>query len=525
LRMAKQVSTFKMPSEYERAAMEARRRQRMAEMLAQQAYVPQDVGTAPIPSAAPLVQGLQAFLTARQQRKAEEALEKAQTAENAEISDLLKRLGPQERTGAEAAIADLRDTSRMGTLSPTGEYTPSQITPSTQPIGMPSVEAAPTGQARRDLLMSTMASGAPRASKLAELMLAQKEEKPELPYSKVNLAELSPESRKAFVSSVEAGKPDFSLVEPIGITPQQQRQYELDLLRFGVDVAQANLARSKAADEGIDVSSMSIPGVPRPTSAMPAPQPSAAPQMPSLSPAQMRVEGMEGFRPQTPRPTGPRPPAVATAAPVAATTPATSTGSVRVPLIKNPDVPPFEKRKLILEEPQAKARASSTQSEIQSLRDMAEDLLNHPGLAEITGRLGQYEITDLSPEAREARGIYNALKDKTALLKTSMVREASKTGGAFGNMTVEEWPRLESAFGNISNAQDAVGLQESLQNYISNVTGMGDMNRSIYEDTYGPLQWSPREYKPKSAKYKKPEQNAGTGNRRGSWGRATVVTQ
>lgn len=517
------TSTFAMPTEYERAAMEARRRQRMAEMLAQQAYDPSTVQGAPIPSAAPLVQGLQAFLTARQLRKAEEALEKAQTAETAEISDLLRKLGPQERTGAEAAIADLRDTSRMGTLSPTGEYTPSQITPSTQPIGMPSVEAAPTGQARRDLLMSTMASGAPRASKLAELMLAQKEEKPELPYSKINLAELSPESRKAFVSSVEAGKPDFSLVEPMGMTPQQKLQYELDLAKFGVDVAQANLARAKAADEGIDVSSMRIPGVPRPTSAMPTSQPSAAPQMPSLSPAEMRVEGMEGFRPQMPRPTGPRPPAAVTAA--VATAPATSTGRVRVPLIKNPEISASKKRDLLVEEPQARARASSTQSEIQSLVDMANDLMNHPGLAEITGKLGQYEITDMSPEAREARGIYNALKDKTALLKTAMVREANKTGGAFGNMTEQEWPRLESAFGNISNAQDAVGLQESLQNYISNVTGMGDMNKGIYEDTYGPLQWSPREYKPKSAKYKKPEQNAGTGNRRGTWGRASVVTQ
>lgn len=66
------VSTFVLPDEYQRQAAEARRRRRMAEMLAQQAYQPSDI-SAPIPAAAPLVQGLQAFLAARAARKADEA--------------------------------------------------------------------------------------------------------------------------------------------------------------------------------------------------------------------------------------------------------------------------------------------------------------------------------------------------------------------------------------------------------------------------------------------------------------------
>lgn len=508
--MVERVSTFAMPSEYERAAMEARRRKRMAEMLAQQAYDPSTVQNAPIPSAAPLVQGLQAFLTARQQRKAEEAAEKAEKADVAQMRELLTNLGPQERSGAEAAVQDIVQNAQMGQLGRDGTYSPSTITPSAKPTGMPYTEAAPTGQARQDMLLAAMAGGSPRAAKLAELMLAQKEEKPELPYSKINLAELSPTSRKAFVSSVEAGKPDFSLVEPIGITPQQQRQYELDLAQFGVSTAQANLARARAADEGIDVSNVRIPGLSGLTSAVTTPQPVAVPTMPTRTPGEMRM-GIEGA--SVARPTGPRP----TVPPIGAVPAAPAVEGKRVPLINNPQISGSKKRELLAEQPQARARAISTQSEIQSLVDMANDLYNHPGLAEITGKLGQYEITDMSPEAREARGIYNALKDKTALLKTAMVREANKTGGAFGNMTEQEWPRLESAFGNISNAQDVGGLQESLQNYISNVNGMGDANKGIYEDTYGTLQWKPREYKPKSAKYKRKGQAAG------SWGRATVV--
>jgi hypothetical protein len=73
----KTVSMFALPDEYQRQASEARRRRRMAEMLAQQAYQPGDIQNAPIPAAAPLVQGLQAYLTARAGRKADEAEERA----------------------------------------------------------------------------------------------------------------------------------------------------------------------------------------------------------------------------------------------------------------------------------------------------------------------------------------------------------------------------------------------------------------------------------------------------------------
>ena len=73
----KSVSIFALPDAYQQQASEARRRRRMAEMLAQQAYQPGDIQNAPIPRGAPLVQGLQAYLTARAKRKADEAEETA----------------------------------------------------------------------------------------------------------------------------------------------------------------------------------------------------------------------------------------------------------------------------------------------------------------------------------------------------------------------------------------------------------------------------------------------------------------
>jgi hypothetical protein len=151
-----------MPTEYERAAMEARRRQRMAEMLAQQAYTPQDIGSAPIPSAAPLVQGLQAFLTARQQRKAEEALEKAEAADVSEFENLYKSVRPQERVATEPdPFADPMEMASKYTAPRMETYTPSE-------------------EEKRTLLERTaFGKGSPSAKKYAAALLAEMDKKPE----------------------------------------------------------------------------------------------------------------------------------------------------------------------------------------------------------------------------------------------------------------------------------------------------------------------------------------------------------
>ena len=105
----KTVSTFMLPDEYQRQASEARRRRRMAEMLAQQAYQPGDIQNAPIPRGAPLVQGLQAFLAARGERKAEEAEESAMKAQTREARDFLRALTEPAKTMTigEAAMQDI----------------------------------------------------------------------------------------------------------------------------------------------------------------------------------------------------------------------------------------------------------------------------------------------------------------------------------------------------------------------------------------------------------------------------------
>ena len=135
--------TFALPSEYEQQAMEARRRRRMAEMLAAQAYQPSEGGVAPIPTAAPLVQGLQAFLAARQERKAQESEEKAKKAGQKEFADYIRSFEPEERAvgvgdvaAMEAAMPQLDETGRLAHIAPSAVAAPNQrLMPAMTPTG------------------------------------------------------------------------------------------------------------------------------------------------------------------------------------------------------------------------------------------------------------------------------------------------------------------------------------------------------------------------------------------------------
>lgn len=499
------VPTSRMPSAYEQQMVEARRRQAMAEALEAQAYRPLSGSDAPIPAAAPLVKALQGYLAARAGRQAQEKAEEAKGMESQYAERMLGRMQGGYTYKPDAELQQQmakKPEETLGQYTQRIESTPFTGKAAAVPEQTELAEVLRQSQYRRspeeaiNMAFTNIGTQALKDRPLMAQRLAQMLEKPKPgEFEFKETSEGIMRINKATGESTPVVYQGKALMPrdaySLGMTPAQQNQYDLDVAKFGVDVANANLARSKAADEGVDVSRVNIPG------AINSARPGAT----------------AGGQPSATAPTAPKAETV---------TPAVGEKR-RVPLIESPQLGGKQKRELLLAEPQAKARTSSTQSEIQLLVDMANDLKNHPGLKEITGKFGQYKVTDLSPLAREARGIYDTLRDRTALLKTAMVREANATGGAFGNMTEQEWPRLESAFGNISNAQDPEGLITSLDNYIGNVNSMGKNNLGIYENTYGKLDWSAPSYMPLSKKYEKGKSDSGSKSQ--GWGRATVVEQ
>jgi len=189
----KQVQAFNAPTAYDQQMVEARRRRRMAEALAQQAYVPQDVGVAPIPAAAPLVQGLQAFLSARAARKADEAEEKAGAAATRTGAELARLLTGGRLPETEAALTEVTPAGRIG---------PAKVEDLIEVAPAGRIGTAPT---QDDIMRLAMTSGGVAAMKgnpLLAARLAQTMEKPsQMEVGAVNLGDLTPDSARRFARS------------------------------------------------------------------------------------------------------------------------------------------------------------------------------------------------------------------------------------------------------------------------------------------------------------------------------------
>jgi len=215
-----QVSTFVLPNEYQRQATEARRRRRMAEMLAQQAYQPSDI-SAPIPTAAPLVQGLQAFLAARAERKADEAEESAKETASREARQYLKALTEEPDMTTDAVQPETKPTATV-TMP---QFEDGRITaPTGIEMGAPAPMVAPQiqlsrynltpGQRRAAALEGMLASENPMVQKIAGAIYPTLQpEKPKLQTAAVNLKDLTPESAKRFAASGDPKDIEYA-VEP-----------------------------------------------------------------------------------------------------------------------------------------------------------------------------------------------------------------------------------------------------------------------------------------------------------------------
>jgi hypothetical protein len=120
-------TVFRVSTDYDRQAADARKRRRMADLLAQQVVEPTQYGPGPTPAAAPLVQGLQAFLAARAGRKADEAEEgvaSAQARAGEQISNYLFGGGRMPKTAA-----DLTEVTPAGRLGPQTAADLTEVTP------------------------------------------------------------------------------------------------------------------------------------------------------------------------------------------------------------------------------------------------------------------------------------------------------------------------------------------------------------------------------------------------------------
>ena len=139
--------------------------------------------------------------------------------------------------------------------------------------------------------------------------------------------------------------------------------------------------------------------------------------------------------------------------------------------------------------PQATSAVKAIETKSDSfIRDL-EKLRDHPGLNQITG-LVQGRLPGVTGEGRAAQALYDKIVAKGGFQALQDLRDASKTGGALGNVSNQEGKQLTASFAAISRVQDAKEVKAAIDQAIDDIKGTKTRVREAYDQTY--------EYKNKS---------------------------
>lgn len=141
----------------------------------------------------------------------------------------------------------------------------------------------------------------------------------------------------------------------------------------------------------------------------------------------------------------------------------------------------IQKREAAL--PAATSAVKGFESKSESFVKDLKALRNHPGLSEITGFVAG-RIPGLTAEGRAAQALYDKVVAKGGFQALQDLRDASKTGGALGNVSNQEGKQLTASFAAIDRRQDAKDVQAALDAAIADVEGARTRMREAYDDTY-----------------------------------------
>ena len=142
----------------------------------------------------------------------------------------------------------------------------------------------------------------------------------------------------------------------------------------------------------------------------------------------------------------------------------------------------IQKREAAL--PQAKASVSGFESKTDQFIKELEKLRDDEGLDQITGPI--YGRTpSVSRAGSRAQSLYNKIVAKGGFQGLQDLREASKTGGALGNVSNEEGRRLEaSVVGGLDRTQNIADVKQGINDLIEDLKASKARVRNTFDDTY-----------------------------------------
>lgn len=141
----------------------------------------------------------------------------------------------------------------------------------------------------------------------------------------------------------------------------------------------------------------------------------------------------------------------------------------------------LQKREAAL--PAATASVKGFEAKSDNFIKDLEALRDHPGLESITGAV--YGRTpSLTSEGRAAQALYDKVVAKGGFQALQDLRDASKTGGALGNVSNQEGKQLSASFAAIQRTQDAADVKAAINQAIGDIEGAKTRTREAYDSTY-----------------------------------------
>ena len=519
--MANTTVDFNVPSPYQTEQRRIQQQQKMAEMLQAQSMQPTERFSyqgieAPIPVTAGLAKMLQGFTAGMMQKKGleeEKALgEKYRGEQSADFTNLAKMLSAPAMAGQAEVPA------RPAEIAPEERMQAADYGTPLPGAAIPAVSARRAGQIDPEMIGQFKT---PEAQQMAMAQLLS-QIGPKTPI-KASAGDVffSPEGKELFRApdKQEFGTtPHYEMVNGVvhrfvfdkqgnakdqgPATPQnqyttgtvdaanklKQAQYEYSNLS-AVERARLENEGKKIGISGAELyfntgQSAGNAGTPLPANA-PMPnfgttpqqtfgQPPVAPQGQQVVPRPAMPQGMpRAAMPQT----APQAPAQA--------------GEAQ-PLINT--VAPKERQSLMVAQPQQTVSAQSALQNMERLKNVANELKNHPGLPDIVGKGNQYSIFDMRDNAVNARALQSTMVKQSATSALQAMRDASKTGGAVGSVSEKEWPILEQQLAALDGAQTPDAYRAALTNLNNQLSSSSNRIRNAYEQTYGKLKYEETPY-------------------------------
>lgn len=143
-----------------------------------------------------------------------------------------------------------------------------------------------------------------------------------------------------------------------------------------------------------------------------------------------------------------------------------------------------EKAKLDIKRPEARRAIDVAKLTINKMKTSAQELKTAPGIERIFGKTGMFPSVPGS-NAANAQAKLNVLKNQVFASALQALRDASKTGGAVGQVSNIEGVRFENMFAALEKSQSVEQFMTELDKIIAHVDSVSTLLENEYAGQYG----------------------------------------